>query len=90
MSTDLYHLQPAHCTHLAGGIARQDLGPDEHERRPQIRSRGLQQLQNVGEDAHAECQIHGPGAHVQETPQQDERSQPVHLAEQDLQREMKI
>ena len=71
--------------HLAGSVEGQDLGPDEDERLPQVGRCGLQQLEHVGIDAHAEGQIHRPGTHVQEVTQQPEGAQAVHLAQQHLQ-----
>ena len=70
--------------HLAGVVTGQDLGPDEHERRAQVGRRGLQQLEHVGEDAHAQCEVHRPCAHVQEAAQQHQGPQPVHLTQQHL------
>lgn len=69
---------------LAGLIEGQDFGPDEDERGPQVSSGGLQQLEHIGEDAHRQRQVHRPAAHVQEAPQQNQRSKPVHLAQQHL------
>ena len=42
---------PSPPSHLAVCVPSHDLGPDEHQRLPQVGGRGLQQLQHVGEDA---------------------------------------
>lgn len=45
----------------------------------------LQELEHVGEDAHRERQVDGPGAQVQEAAQQLQGAEAVGLAEQHLQ-----
>ena len=72
------------CVYLTGLIQGQNLCPNEDEGGAQVRRCCLQQLQHIGEDAHAECQINSPAAHVQEPAQEHERPQPVHLTQQHL------
>ena len=71
--------------YLAGSVQSQNFGPDEDEGFSQVCGSGLQQLEDVGVDAHTEGQVYSPGAHVQEIAQQPQGSQPVHLAQQHLQ-----
>ena len=75
-------MQPSH---LAGAIEGEDLGPDEDKRGAQLQRSRLQQLQDIGEDANRERQVHSPVSHVQEASQQLQRPQPVHLTQQHLQ-----
>lgn len=50
----------------------------------------LQELEDVGEDADRECEVHGPGAHVEKATQQLERTQAVHLTQQHLRMHKRI
>lgn len=75
-------------TDLAAPVQGQDLGPDEDQGLAQVRGCGLQQLEDVWEDADREGQVHSPAAHVQEAPQQHQGSQPVHLTQQHLHAEL--
>lgn len=58
-----------------------NLGPDENQERPELPGRALQQLEDVGEDADTEGEVHRPGPEVQESPQQIQCPQSVSLAE---------
>lgn len=81
----LSHLSPPpKAPHLAAAVECKYLGPNEHQDGAQVAAGGLQQLEHVGEYAHRQCQVNSPGAHVQEAAQQHQRTQPVHLAQQDL------
>ena len=73
---------------MAAPVQGQDLGPDEDQGLAQVGGCGLQQLEHIWEDADREGQVHGPAAHVQETPQQHQGSQPVHLTQQHLHAEL--
>ncbi len=69
---------------LARDVDGQDTGPDKDHDGLELLGGRLQQLQHVGEDPDAQRQLHGPGAEVKESAEQDQGPQPVLLAEEDL------
>lgn len=69
---------------LAPRVEGEDLGPYEDEDLVEVDRVGLQQLQDVGEDADRQRQLHCPGTLVDKPAQEHQGLQAVLLAEQDL------
>ena len=64
---------------VARRVDGQDLGPNGDKQRPKLAGRGLQQLQDVREDAYRERQVHCPRAQVEKSAQQVQSPQSVCL-----------